>query len=67
VKTPTPKRKKAPNRTRKAVNLTLSDEAREKGEELAAKRGIRFAQLVEQLVRAELREAGILKPEGEKK
>lgn len=51
---------KKQNRTRIAVNLTLSEEARKNGKALAEKRGIKFAQLVEMLIRDELRSAGII-------
>jgi hypothetical protein len=50
-----------PRRKRKAANLTLSDEAREMGRALAESDGIKLSQLVEQLLRRELREKGFLK------
>lgn len=44
-----------PSRTRKATNLTLSDQAKSMGRILAEARGMNFSQLVEQLVRDEMR------------
>lgn len=55
--------KKPVVRRKKSVNLTISSDARMFGEELAAARGIKFTQLVEMLLRAELRAAGKLPPE----
>jgi hypothetical protein len=45
----------APARTRKATNLTLSGQAKAMGRILAEARGMNFSQLVEQLVRDEMR------------
>lgn len=49
-----------PKRKRKATNLTLSETARVMGDALAESRGMRFSQLVEQLIRRELARAGKL-------
>lgn len=51
-------------RKRKNITLTLSDEARHMGATLASERGLPFARLVEELLRRELRNVGLLKPEG---
>ncbi len=51
-----------PVRKRKAANLTLSEEAKIKGNLLAEHRGIRLSQLVEQLLRAELERAKLIEP-----
>jgi UDP-3-O-acyl-N-acetylglucosamine deacetylase len=58
--------KKPVVRRKKSVNLTISADARRFGEELAAARGIKFTQLVEMLLRTELRAAGKLPPESGK-
>jgi hypothetical protein len=56
---PTKPRRAAPvatgARTRKATNLTLSEQAKAMGRILAEARGMNFSQLVEQLVRDEMR------------
>lgn len=59
------KASKKPNRVKKTISVTLSDEAHQLGRELGRKRGLDFSPFIETLIRSELRNVGMLPPEGQ--